>query len=206
MTAVFCTNTADRKGETWAEQLVPFTRLEFAASDAAKGITKAVTRVAEARRDDPGAPALEHGRDLFHTAMEARRVLARHWRRAEAAWERAEAADVQVADAKRRGLDARGVAQAGRPRRVGASDHVVGADRAARIGLGALPRRPGAVPPRRPAQRPRPCRGRDRRGVEGPDRPRLVEGPRPPERPAEPDLPGPDAPAVGGGRAASRVA
>jgi hypothetical protein len=114
MTAVFCQNTADRKGGTWEKHLAPFDRLEFAVSDAAKGITKAVARVAEARRDDPKAPALEHGLDVFHTAMEADRVLARHWRRAEAAWERAEAADVQVADAKRQGIDARGVARAAR--------------------------------------------------------------------------------------------
>ena len=88
MTAVFCHNAADRKAETWEEHLAPFDRLEFAVSDAAKGIAAAVAQVAEARRDDPSAPALEHGLDVFHTAMEAQRVLARHWRRAEAAWER----------------------------------------------------------------------------------------------------------------------
>jgi hypothetical protein len=110
MTAVFCTNAADRKADTWAAQLAPFTRLEFAISDAAGGITKAVRQVAEARRDDPSAPPLEHGLDVFHTTMEARRVLARLWRRAEAAWERAEAADAKVAAAKQQGLDARGVA------------------------------------------------------------------------------------------------
>jgi len=114
MTAVFCVNTPDRKAETWEEQLTPYDRLEFAVSDAAKGIAKAVEQVAGSRRDDPKAPALEHGLDLFHTAMEARRVLARHWRRAEATWEEAEAADTQVADAKQRGLDARGVAQTAR--------------------------------------------------------------------------------------------
>ena len=114
MTAVFCANTADRKGETWEGHLAPFDRLEFAVSDAAKGIAKAVARVARSRRDDPSAPALEHGLDVFHTAMEAHRVLARYWRRAEAARERAEAADVQVADAKRRGVDARCVARTAR--------------------------------------------------------------------------------------------
>jgi hypothetical protein len=67
--------------------------LEFAVSDAAKGIAAAVAQRAAARRDDPSAPPLEHGLDVFHTAMEANRVLARHWRRAEAAWEKAEAAD-----------------------------------------------------------------------------------------------------------------
>jgi hypothetical protein len=114
MTAVFCENTADRKAETWEKQLAPFDRLEFAVSDAAKGIGSALTRIARARRDDPEAPTLEQGLDVFHTAMEAHRVLAHHWRRAEVAWEAAEAADVVVADAKRQGIDARGVAQAAR--------------------------------------------------------------------------------------------
>jgi hypothetical protein len=51
--------------------------------------------------------ALEHGLDIFHTAREAQRVLAPYWRRAEAAWEKAEAADAVVAEAKRQGIDAR---------------------------------------------------------------------------------------------------
>ncbi|MCA1684423.1 MAG: hypothetical protein LC745_00250 [Planctomycetia bacterium] len=110
MTAVFCANTADRTAETWEKSLAPFDRLEFAISDAAKGIAKAVAKMAEARRDDPRAPTPEHGLDVFHTAMEARRVLARHWRRAEAAWEEAEAADIEVARARQQGVDARGPA------------------------------------------------------------------------------------------------
>jgi hypothetical protein len=112
MTAVFCENAADRKAETWAEQLTPFHRLEFAVSDAAGGIAKAVASIAEGRRGDPEAPPLEHGLDVFHTAMEAERVLAGHWRRAEASWQKAEAADEEVADAKRQGVDARGAARA----------------------------------------------------------------------------------------------
>jgi hypothetical protein len=111
MTAVFCAAAADRKAETWQGHLAPFDRLEFVVSDAAKGIAKAVANLAEARRDDPPAPTLEHGLDLFHTAMEARHVLARHWRRAEAAWERAEVADSEVARSRRQGIDARGVAK-----------------------------------------------------------------------------------------------
>jgi hypothetical protein len=114
MTAVFCRAAADRKAATWDEQLAPFTRLEFAISDAAKGIAAAVTQRAAARRDDPSAPPLEHGLDVFHTAMEAHRVLARHWRRAEAAWEKAEGADAELAGAKRQGIDARGPAHAAR--------------------------------------------------------------------------------------------
>ncbi len=111
MTAVFCDNAADRKAETWVEQLVPFDRLEFAISDAAKGIAKAVSDLAQARREDPEAPALEHGLDVFHTTMEAKRVLAKQWRMTEAAWEKAEAADLAVARSRQQGIDARGVAR-----------------------------------------------------------------------------------------------
>jgi hypothetical protein len=112
MTAVFCRNTADRKAETWEEQLSPFDRLEFAISDAAKGIARAISDLARARREDPEAPAPEHGLDVFHTTMEARRVLAREWRGVEAAWEKAEAADGEVARSRRQGIDARGAARA----------------------------------------------------------------------------------------------
>jgi hypothetical protein len=114
MTAVFCRATADRKAATREGQLAPFSRLEFAVSDAAKGIAAAVAQRAAARRDDPSAPPLEHGLDVFHTAREAQRILARHWRHAEAAWEKAEGADVELARAKRQGIDARGPARASR--------------------------------------------------------------------------------------------
>ena len=114
MTALFCQNTKDRSAETWKKQLEPFSRLGFAVSDAAKGIGSAVSQLAKAREIDPSAPALTHGLDLFHTTMEAKRVLAQYWRRAEAAWELAEAADAKVADAKQQGIDARGAAAAAR--------------------------------------------------------------------------------------------
>jgi hypothetical protein len=117
MTAVFCRNAPDRKASTWAGELAPFSQLEFAVSDAAKGIAAAVAHRAAARRDDPSAPPLEHGLDVFHTSMEANRVLAGHWRRAEAAWEKTEAADAEVAGAKRRGVDARGPARTARAAR-----------------------------------------------------------------------------------------
>jgi hypothetical protein len=111
MTAVISANATDRSAETWSHHLAPWTHLEFAVSDAAKGITAAVARIARARRDDPDAPALEHGLDVFHTTMEAKRVLARSWCRAEAAWEKAEAVDIKVAQSKRQGRDARGAAK-----------------------------------------------------------------------------------------------
>jgi hypothetical protein len=110
MTAVFCQNATDRSAATWKNQLESFSFLEFAVSDAAKGIAKAVADLAASRHHDPSAPALEHGLDVFHTTMEAQRVLAQHWRRAEALWEKAEAADLAVAESKRQGIDARGVA------------------------------------------------------------------------------------------------
>jgi hypothetical protein len=114
MTAVFCHNAADRKAETWANQLEPFEKLEFVISDAAKGIAAAVQEVTKARHDAPSAPALEHGLDVFHTTMEAKRILAQHWRHAEAAWEKAEATARKVEQSKRQGIDARGVAQTAR--------------------------------------------------------------------------------------------
>jgi hypothetical protein len=113
-TAVFCEAAADRKAETWANYPAPFDRLEFAISDAASGIAKAVSQLARARLEDPGAPPLEPGLDVFPTTMEARRVLAQHWRAAEAAWDKAEAAELEVVRSKRQGIEARGVARSAR--------------------------------------------------------------------------------------------
>jgi hypothetical protein len=111
MTAVFCHNAADRKAETWKAELAPFSRLEFAVSDAAKGIAAAVEQVAAGRHGEADAgAALEHGLDVFPTTMEAHRVLARNWRHAEAAWDEAEAADARVTRARQQGVDARGPA------------------------------------------------------------------------------------------------
>jgi hypothetical protein len=112
MTAVTRENADHRDAPTWQNQLARFDRLEFAISDGAKGIAKAISDLARARLDNPEAPTLEHGLDVFHTTMEARGVLAVHWRRAEAAWEKAEAADLEVARSKQQGIDARGVARA----------------------------------------------------------------------------------------------
>ena len=78
MTAVFCVNCTDRKAETWKQQLEPLDHLEFAVSDAAKGIGSAVAQVAAARRGAESDPPLEQGLDVFHTAQQAHRVLARH--------------------------------------------------------------------------------------------------------------------------------
>jgi len=110
MTAVFCVNTADRKAVTWKAHLEPFSRLEFAVSDAAKGIATAVEQVAQGRRGQASAPTLGHGLDVFHTTKEAHAVLARQWRQAESAWVAAETADAKVERAREQGIDARGPA------------------------------------------------------------------------------------------------
>jgi hypothetical protein len=117
MTAVSCEAAADRKADTWARRLEPLGRLEFAVSDAAKAVAKAVADTAAGRRDDSESPPLEHGLDVSHTATEANRVLARHWRRAEASWAEAEAAGGEVAASERDGIGARGVARAARAAR-----------------------------------------------------------------------------------------
>ena len=179
MTAVFCDNAADRKAETWEEQLTPFDRLEFAVSDAAKGIAKAVVgqvargAAATTRRPRPWSMAWTSSTPRWRPNAS----WPEHWRRAESAWEKAEAADVEVARSKtaRHRRPGRGP---DRPRRLEPGDRVVGADRAPGSGLAPGPRRAGPVRCRRPAQRPRPRRGRDRRGAEGPDRPGVVEGPQ----------------------------
>lgn len=109
-----CDKTDDRSGAAWQAVLEPFGQLEWVVSDAAKGIAAGVQAVASARSASGSAVLLEQGLDVFHTNQEARRVLAGPWRRAEAAWEEAEAADAQVAQTKRHGKDARGVAQQAR--------------------------------------------------------------------------------------------
>ena len=114
MTALFCHNAAHRDAPTWQEQLARFDRLEFVISDAAGGIAKAVSQLALARSEVPNAPTLEHGLDVFHTTMEAKRVLALHWRATEAAWEQADAAEGRFATSQQQGIDARGVGRVAR--------------------------------------------------------------------------------------------
>jgi hypothetical protein len=112
LTAVFCHVAADRTAASWHEQLAPFTALEFAVSDAAKGIASGLDRLAQQRRQADDPTPLIQGLDLFHTAREARSVLRKAWQRAEAAWARAEAADARTAASKRQGVDARGPSKA----------------------------------------------------------------------------------------------
>ena len=137
--------------------------------------------------------------------MEAHRVLARHWRRAEAAWEEAEAADGEVAASKRQGIDARGVAQTARAawgRAIAAFEQVERLESAwgrahAALDLfgpdGRLNDRARAEAEIAAALK----------GLTGPDWAKVRNFL---QRPAQPGLPGPDAPPAGVGRAAARVA
>ena len=151
-----CAKTGDRSGAAWQAVREPFPNLEFVVSDAAKGIAAGVQAAASARSESGSAVPLEHGLDVFHTNQEARRVLAGPWRRAEAGWQEAEAAEARVAQAKRQGRDARGLAQQARraweeaERRLAAVDQVESAWQRARAALavfgpdGALNERSGA--------------------------------------------------------------
>jgi hypothetical protein len=102
-----CAKTGDRSGPAWQAVLRPFADLEFVVADAGKGIAGGVAAVSAARREASAAAGpVRHGLDVFHTAQEARRVLAGPWRQAESAWQAAEAADQRVDEARRRGRNA----------------------------------------------------------------------------------------------------
>ncbi len=167
MTAVFCRNTADRKAPTWERQLVPFTHLEFAVSDAAKGIAAAVAQVVPR----PGATTPRPRRwSTGWTSSTPPWKPTGSWPgigdAPRPAWEQAEQADAKVAGAKRQGIDARGPAGA-----AGAAWRRATAafEQAQRLesAWGRAACRAGVVRCRRPAQRPHTGRSRDRRGAEG---------------------------------------
>ena len=206
MTAVFCANAADRKAETWEKQLAPFDRLEFAVSDAAKGIAKAVAELARARRDDPDGPGpgARPGRLPHHDGGPTRPGPALAACRGGLGG---------GGGRRRRGRPAE-TARASTPGAWPGPPAPPGAGRSRRSSRPSVWKRPGAGPTPRWT-----CSGADGRlndrahaeaeiaaalkGLTGPDwskvRNFLTDR-------AEPELPGPDAPAAGVGRAAARVA
>jgi hypothetical protein len=112
---LLCQRAADRTGATWAAALRPFVNLEAAVSDAGTGLAAGLDAFDSARRQqhpaDQAAPKpLDRCLDVFHTEKEAQIVLARLWRQLERTWDKAEAADRQVAKDKREWYDARGSA------------------------------------------------------------------------------------------------
>ena len=109
LAAVSCHVSDDRSAATWEAEMAPLTTLEFAVSDGARGIARAVADVARRRAGgDATADPLEHGLDLFHTTRDARTLIRRAWRQADSAWDAALAADRALAKAKREGIDGRG--------------------------------------------------------------------------------------------------
>jgi hypothetical protein len=104
---------ADRTGATWHEALRPWTALEYVVADAGKGLQAGVALLQQDRHHgDQRVP--ESGLDVFHTAHEARQVLARQWHRVERLWEEAEAAEAQAQRAGQQGQDRRGPAAVAR--------------------------------------------------------------------------------------------
>ena len=114
LTIVLCQRAANRTGATWAAALQPFANLEAAVSDAGTGLAAGLLAFDLARQlqhQGPGLPkTLDRWLDVFHTEKEARLVLARLWRQLERAWDKALAADRQVAKDKLQDYDARGSA------------------------------------------------------------------------------------------------
>jgi hypothetical protein len=104
---------ADRTGATWHEALRPWTALEYVVADAGKGLQGGIASLQQdRRRRDQVIPA--NGLDVFHTAHEARRVLARQWHRVERLWDQAEAAEARAERAGPQGQDRRGPAAVAR--------------------------------------------------------------------------------------------
>jgi hypothetical protein len=104
---------ADRTGATWREALQPWAALEYVVADAGKGLQGGVALLQQDRRRC-GQMVPENGLDVFHTAHEARRVLARQWQRVERLWEEAEAAEARAERAGQQGQDRRGPAAVAR--------------------------------------------------------------------------------------------
>ncbi len=111
----------DRRGASWREVIEPWPSLEHVIADGGTGLENGVKLANERRRvqaqdrgGEPG-PALTMGLDVLHSQREMERVLQRQWKQVERQVAEASEADTKVAQYKRRGRDARGVAgRAGR--------------------------------------------------------------------------------------------
>jgi hypothetical protein len=108
----------DRTGASWCEVIEKWPRIEHVIADGGTGLEKGVKLANERRqaqvqpRDAAPVPAITMGLDVFHSQRELERVLQRQWKQAERQLEAASEADAKVAQYKRRGHDARGVAGA----------------------------------------------------------------------------------------------
>ena len=72
----------NRKGATWHSVLASWKAAEYIQADGGSGIRSGVEQL-QKEREDNGGPALR-GLDVFHTKMEASRVLRQQWQEAEA--------------------------------------------------------------------------------------------------------------------------
>jgi len=96
---LLCQRGPDRTAATWLAALRPFGALEYAVSDQGSGLQAALAAWRRERQAG-GQKPLVGGLDLFHIEQEAQKVLSGVWRKVEARWEKAEAADRRVARAR----------------------------------------------------------------------------------------------------------
>ena len=98
--------SGDCQGVTWASALRPWSTLEFAVADAGTGLQAGIAQIQRERRDN-GQVELQAGLDVFHTTMEARRILAQLWAKVERGWHSYEVAAGRTEAARRAGRDDR---------------------------------------------------------------------------------------------------
>jgi hypothetical protein len=101
---------ANHRGSTWFAELQPWTSLRYVTSDAGAGLKAGIARMQQFQRETNEVP-LEKGLDVFHTKREAQRALNVLWRRVERAWERADAADRALKQARWQGRSERKLTQ-----------------------------------------------------------------------------------------------
>ena len=87
LACVLAQKAPDCTGETWAEALQPWDRLERVVADAGRGIHKGVQLYARRRPLGP-RPPLDVGLDLFHPCRDAATALRQAWGGAERVWRR----------------------------------------------------------------------------------------------------------------------
>ncbi len=105
MAVLLAHKAKDRTAETWLENLQGFTKMEHAITDAGSGLQSALAQLQQQRQASAADAAVQpldltRSLDVFHTEKEAQTVLARWWRKVEAAWAKAEKADQRLKDAK----------------------------------------------------------------------------------------------------------
>jgi hypothetical protein len=101
---------ASHNGSTWFAELQPWTSLGYVTSDAGMGLKAGIVRIQKLRGETNEVP-LEKGLDVFHTKREAQRALGITWTRVERAWERADAADRALKQARWQGRGERKLTQ-----------------------------------------------------------------------------------------------